>query len=202
MSLNELYHVSIEIINKKCKGLSMLESLGVGKYQLSDVRSLSDGSTRHLIKIPKEQVNMIPKDKFARISSSGETWFDSDGCDVCNSILYEKSFLISTRHVSGYTMIYNFVVPDYKAFQNVMSKLEDHGLSPKILEMTKFKPKMKVLTEKQERILWLASKLGFFEYPRKINSIELSKRLGIAPSTLSEITRRGMRRLLKHFFKD
>ena len=59
---------------------------------------------------------------------------------------------------------------------------------------------MEVLTEKQERVLWLALKLGFFDYPRKIDSIEFSRKLGIVPSTLSEITRRGMLRLLKHYF--
>ena len=83
MSVNQPYHISIEIVNNKCKGLSMLESLGVGEYRLSDVRSLAEGSTRHLIKIPKEKVGTIPKNKFVRISSSGETWFDSDGCEIC-----------------------------------------------------------------------------------------------------------------------
>jgi len=58
----------------------------------------------------------------------------------------------------------------------------------------------KTLTGKQDLVLWHALKAGFFEYPRKINSIELSKRLGIVPSTFSEITRRGFRRLLESYF--
>ena len=73
--------------------------------------------------------------------------------------------------------------------------------APKILQVVKFKPKSRILTDKQERVLWLALKLGFFDYPRKINSIELSRRLGIAPSTLSEMTRRGMRKLLESYFE-
>ena len=56
MSLNEPYHVTIEVINKKCKGLRLLESSGVEQYTLVDVRSLPEGLTRHLITIPKEQV--------------------------------------------------------------------------------------------------------------------------------------------------
>ena len=110
-------------------------------------------------------------------------------------------FLVSARHLSDYTIIYDFVVPNHEAFRNIVSKLEEHGLAPKILEVTKFKPKMKALTEKQERVLWLALKLGFFDYPRKINSIEFSKKLGIVPSSLSEITRNGIRRLLRHYFE-
>jgi predicted DNA binding protein len=35
----------------------------------------------------------------------------------------------------------------------------------------------KVLTAKQEKVLWLAIKLGFFDVPRKIHTRELSKKL-------------------------
>jgi hypothetical protein len=200
MSLSEPYHVTIEIVNDRCHGLRMLESSGVGRYTLSDVRSLPGGSTRHLIKIPKEHTGKIPEGKFSKISS-GEAWFDSDGCDVCNTVLSHKSFLVSARHISDYTIVYNFVVPNHEAFRSIVSTLEDRGLEPKVLEVTKFKPKMEVLTEKQERVLWLALKLGFFDYPRKIDSIEFSKKLGIVPSTLSEMKRRGIRKLLKHYFE-
>jgi predicted DNA binding protein len=79
--------------------------------------------------------------------------------------------------------------------------LEASGLKPKILEIGKFKPKGEVLTEKQERVLWLALKMGFFDFPRKITMLELSSRLGVGLSTLSEIARRGIRRLLEYHFE-
>ena len=62
-------------------------------------------------------------------------------------------------------------------------------------------PKKEILTEKQEKILWLALSAGFFEFPKRIDSVKLSRKLGISPATLSEITRRGIRRLLEHYFK-
>jgi predicted DNA binding protein len=58
-----------------------------------------------------------------------------------------------------------------------------------------------ILTEKQDLVLWHALKAGFFDYPRMVNSIELSKSLGIAPSTFSEISRRGFRRLLESYYQ-
>ena len=201
MSLSEPYHITIEVVNKNCRGLSILESLDVSQYTLKDVRGLPDGSTRHLINIAKDQISRVPEDKFTKISSNGEAWFDSKGCDACRTILSNMSFLVSARHVSSYTLIYDFVVPNYEAFQRIIKSLEDKGLSPNILEVTQFKRKSKVLTEKQERTLWLALKLGFFEYPRKIDSIELSKKLGIVPSTLSENMRRGLKKVLKHYFE-
>ncbi|MBS7644597.1 helix-turn-helix domain-containing protein [Candidatus Bathyarchaeota archaeon] len=50
-------------------------------------------------------------------------------------------------------------------------------------------------------IVWLALKMGLFDYPKRIDTLELSRRLGVSPSTLSEIMRRGLRRLLEHYFK-
>ena len=197
---DEPYHVTLEVVNKRCKGLRMLEGLGVKQYTLADIRSLPEGLTRHLIKIPSNQINKVPPEPFSKILT-GEAWFDSDGCDVCNTILSNSSFLVSARHMADHTIVYNFVAPSHDAFRNIVSTLEARGLTPKILEVVKFQPRGNILTEKQERVLWLALKLGFFEYPRRINSIEFSHKLGIVPSTLSEMTRRGILRLLKHYFE-
>lgn len=111
------------------------------------------------------------------------------------------AFLISGRIVKEYTIIYSLVTPNFDAFKKIISAIEDIGLKPKILEVEKYTPKGKILTSKQENVLWFAFNMGFFDYPRKINSIALSKKLGISVSTLSEITRRGMHRLLKRQFE-
>jgi predicted DNA binding protein len=204
---DEPYHVTLEIVNKRCKGLRMLKVSGIQQYSLSDVRGLPGGLTRHLIRMPSKEIVEIPENTFTKIRSGdrfdgrASAWFDSDGCDVCKTILSNNSFLISGRHVEGYTILYSFVAPNFKAFKNIVSTLEATGLKPRILEVGKFRRKGKILTEKQERVLWLALKMGFFEFPRKINMLELSRRLGVALSTLSEITRRGIRRLLEDHFE-
>ena len=94
------------------------------------------------------------------------------------------------------------MVPSFEAYQKIVSAMESEGLKVNMLKIGKFEPHMEILTEKQERIFWLALKGGFFEYPRKIDTVELAAKLGISPSTFSEITRRGMRRLLEHYFKN
>ena len=203
----EPYHVTIEIVNEQCRGLRMLRDSGIQQCTLVDIRGLPEGVTRHLVKIPSERIKEIPKGAFTKIRGSDKidgqasAWFDSDGCDVCKTILSHSSFLISGRHIEDYTIVYSFVVPNFVAFKNIISTLEARGLKPKILEVGKFRPKGKTLTEKQERVLWLALKMGFFEFPRKITMLELSRRLGVGLSTLSVITRRGMRRLVEDHFE-
>jgi predicted DNA binding protein len=200
--MDEPYQVTLEVMNEGCKGLKFLRDRGIEEYSLADIRSRTEGQTRHLIKVPISKLDEIKRNKFTRVLHGGEVWFDSDGCDVCNTILSNNALLVSGRHISNYVILYDFVVPNHEAFRKIVSTLEDKGLKLKILKLVKFKPKMKILTEKQERTLWLALKLGFFEYPRKIDSIELSKKLGIAPSTLSELERRGIRKILEHYFQE
>ncbi len=64
-------------------------------------------------------------------------------------------------------IMYSFMVPSFEAFQKIISALETAGLKVKVLKMGKFEPKEGVLTEKQERIFWLALKSGFFDYPQE-----------------------------------
>ena len=206
-SREEPYHVTIEIVNKKCKGLRKLRDLGIQQFALVDIRALPGGLTRHLVKIPSKKIGEIPEGAFAEIRSSGTLdgeasgWFETDGCDVCKAVLSRDSFLLSGRNTGDDTIVYTFVTSSFEAFKGIVSRLESGGFKPKVLEVTKFKSMEKILTERQEAVLWLALRMGFFDFPRKINTSELSQRLGIGLSTLSEITRRGIRRLLESHFE-
>jgi len=203
---DEPYHITIEIANKQCKVLRMLKELGIEQFRVIDVRGVAGGLIRHLVRMPSNQFEKMPK-SLIRIQSSDKFkkqtagWFDSDGCDVCNTILSHSPFLISGMNIEDYTLMYTFITPNFDAFKRIISTLESIGLKPKILEIGRYEPKKRNLTEKQERVLWFAFKTGFFDYPRKVDTSELSRKLGIKPSTLSEITRRGIRRLLEDYFE-
>jgi predicted DNA binding protein len=200
------YHVVIEVENRQCRVLKKFASLGLKYLQVADIRSSSSGSVKHLIELDRDQVKKIPKGfKIAtpRRKAEGKPsiWFESEGCEVCNTILSRDAFLISGKSMEEHTIRYSFIVPTFEAYQSIISALESSGHKVNVLKMGSFEPKTGVLTEKQERIFWLALKGGFFDYPRKIGTRELSAKLGIRPSTLSEILRRGTRRLLEHYFE-
>ena len=203
---DEPYLISISIENERCELLRTFNEVGVPQFQVMDIRDVPNGYTRHLLRISPQQIEKIPKHLLKKVEkrvsdTQMSAWFETQGCDVCNTIVAYGSFLISGRSIEGKTLIYQFITPSFSAFKRIISKLETLGFSPQILEVGKYQPKG-FLTEKQERVLWFALRMGYFEYPRKINSIELSKKLGIAPSTLSEIVRRGMRRLVEYHFES
>jgi predicted DNA binding protein len=197
--------ISLEIENHHCKLIQTLQKLEVTDFQLIDVRSLTQGLTIHLVKISPEQTQNIPESLFTKIERNSKTrdqfaWYESDGCEVCNSIVSAGAFLVSGRSLHTGTRLYKFLVPSHDTFKDIISKLEELGLEPNILRINQYSG-TDILTEKQERALWFAHELGFFEFPRKINTASLAERLGIAPSTLSEILRRGLRRLVKQHFE-
>ena len=200
------YHVVIEVENRECRILKKVASLGIKHLKVTDIRSSRNGSIKHLIELEHEQVKEISKNfKIVVPRGKGESkpsiWFDSEGCEVCNCILSRDAFLISGKSMEENIIKYSFIVPTFDSYKSIVSALENSGHKVKVLKIGSFKPKKGVLTEKQEKIFWLALKGGFFEYPRKIGTQELSVKLGIRPSTLSEILRRGTRRLLENYFE-
>ncbi|UCH32024.1 MAG: helix-turn-helix domain-containing protein [Candidatus Bathyarchaeota archaeon] len=200
------YNVTIEIKNEQCKGLRALERAGIEKYALVDIRGEPKGPTRHLMRAPPEGFSKFPKQFFEKhITEAEETktaWFSTDGCDICRAILSNSSFLISAKHVKDYTFVYNFIAPNFEAYRSIISSFEDRNIEFRIMKIGRFNPRRDALTDKQERVLWIALKMGFFDYPRKLTMQQLSKRLGMGLSSLSEILRRGTRRLLEDFFKS
>jgi predicted DNA binding protein len=200
-------HVEIEvkIENKVCKVMNLLEELGINQFKVIDVRGTSEG-IGHMVNIPQTQVEMISDKTPFNIVNIGKgeasVWFESEGCDLCETIISKGSFLVSGGSLGEEQVLYRFILSHPEAFHEIISELEEKGYKPKVRKMEQYKIRGKILTGKQELVLWHALKTGFFEYPRKINSIELSKRLGIVPSTLSEITRRGFRRLTESYFNS
>jgi predicted DNA binding protein len=127
-------------------------------------------------------------------------WLE-EGCEVCNTILSHDAFLVSGNSLENNIINYSFMAPTFEAYRGIVNDLEKAGYAVNILKIGKFKQRVGVLTKNQEKVFWFALKSGFFDYPRKISLAELAANLGISPATLSEVIRRGTRRLLEHYLK-
>jgi predicted DNA binding protein len=200
------YHVVIEVENRQCQVLKKFASLGLKQLKVDDIRSSSSGAVKHLIELEGDQLKKVPKElrqaaPRAKTEGKPSMWFESEGCEVCNTILARDAFLISGKSMEEYTILYSFIVPTFEAYTGIIKALENSGHKVTVVKMGSFEPKTGVLTRKQERIFWLALKGGFFDYPRKISMREFSAKLGVSPATLSEIIRRGTRRLLEDYFE-
>jgi len=202
------YHVVLEVENRDCAIVKRCASMGLTHFKVVDVRSSSRGSVKHLVELDSTEAKQVRnssvdlKTVASKSENKASIWLESEGCGVCNAILSSEAFLVSGKSMENFTIMYSFLVPSFDSYKKIISTLEAMGLKVKILKMGRFESHVGILTEKQERIFWLALKGGFFDYPRKIDTVALAKKLGISPSTLSEITRRGTRRLLEHYFRE
>jgi len=199
----EPYHVVLEIENKQCKMVKKLTTLGLNHLKVVDVRSSAKGSVKHLMDLGEEQAKKVPKDLSHKcIEGKSAVWMESEGCEVCNTILSHDAFLVSGKNLTDNMILYSFIVPTFEAYQAILAELAKTNHKVYVRKIGKFEQQIGILTENQERIFWLSLKSGFFDYPRQIDLTNLSKKLGISPATLSEIMRRGTRRLLEHYFRQ
>ncbi|MBS7617513.1 helix-turn-helix domain-containing protein, partial [Candidatus Bathyarchaeota archaeon] len=128
-------------------------------------------------------------------------WLEIYGCDVCNTIVLKGAFLATAWSVESNRLVYTFVSPNTRMVKDIVSTLEELGFELKILGIERFRGRGLVLTEKQEMALRIALEMGFFDYPKKSTISDISRKLGISSSTLSERMRRGIRRLLEYYFE-
>lgn len=92
---------------------------------------------------------------------------------------------------------WRFIARSTSDLRRVISSLEKEGSKTRILEVSPLDQKA-ALTGRQKEIISIAVAKGYFEFPRRISLTELSRFLGIKPSTLSEILRSAERRILEN----
>jgi len=126
----------------------------------------------------------------------------SNDCTVCSLIMESK-----TGYFVGPATTETDCQINYKLFLNgegipgFLQSLHDKGILYRISEIAKMTQE-RALTSKQERVLKSALEMGYYEFPKRISTEELSKALGLAPSTISEILRRAERRIISGYFKS
>jgi predicted DNA binding protein len=206
-SWNQPHQVAIEVDNAECRVRTMMGLLKIEQFNIADIRGSSSGSIRHLVEWAPDKVIRVPRHMLTRNSvgfrhaGKSALWIESKGCAVCNTIISHGAFLVSGRGTTGSTITYSFLAPNFDAYKGIISTLEKRKFKVRLLKVGKTDSRREVLTETQHRILWIALQTGYFDYPKRINSAELSSRLGISPATLTETTRRGIRRLLENYYR-
>ncbi|MEM2346002.1 MAG: helix-turn-helix domain-containing protein [Archaeoglobaceae archaeon] len=114
-------------------------------------------------------------------------------------LLLKAGGIIRKMKVEGKKLIWD-VVCDDEGFLKLMEALESAEIEYEIIYKGRLESE-DTITLREEEILKIALQKGFFDYPRKIRLEELAKQLGMAPSTLSEIMRRGQKKILQKFFE-
>ncbi|MBO8181598.1 MAG: helix-turn-helix domain-containing protein [Archaeoglobus sp.] len=119
-------------------------------------------------------------------------------CLLAHSII-ASGCLITKASVDGREIVWN-VICDDESFLQLMKNLEETEVDFEILYKGRPAGEKSKITYREEEILKIALERGFFDFPKRIKLEELADIFGIAPSTLSEILRRGQKKILKSYF--
>jgi hypothetical protein len=106
-----------------------LASLGFKHLKVVDVRSSTSGSVRHLMDMGEDQTHKVPKELAAKghVEGKSAVWLESEGCEVCNTILAHDAFLVSGKSMQDCIITYSFMVPTHEAYRGIISDLEKRG---------------------------------------------------------------------------
>lgn len=173
----------------------------------------SDGDVTHFVEITSDEVSSeelklklrecrdVTASDVAAVGSNRLVGaVTSNDCIVCSMIVQSQTgYFIGPASTENDCQITYKLFMNGEGIPNFLQTLHTKGISYKIAEIAKMSAK-RVLTSKQERVLKSALELGYYEYPKRISTEELSKSVGLAPSTVSEILRRAEKRIISGYF--
>ena len=120
-------------------------------------------------------------------------------CLVAYPIL-ESGCIINKVDVEDRSILWD-VICDDESFVRLIRELEEYDVDFEIIYKGGIGGGSDI-TYREEEVLKIALDKGYFDFPKKVKLEELAAYFDIAPSTLSEILRRGQKKILKKYFKE
>lgn len=163
----------------------------------------ADQHTLHSVK-PLNSCDTAPtilsKSIKSRTIKNGEVWVESKSCSVC-SFLSSLSFVhINGCIVNGENMMQvTLIVPSLSDLRLLKHKLADSGLEYDIEETSSFAHKG--MTKRERDALEFALAKRYFDCQDRTSLTELAQSIGISPSSLSELLRRGTKKAVTYYLE-
>jgi predicted DNA binding protein len=121
-------------------------------------------------------------------------------CEICRILTDADVFLISAQSRGAGKVDWTIVLSDKKVLKDIFDHLKSRSVEAELVKLTKIDDK-ETLTERQDKITQVAFERGYFDYPKRISLRELARMFDVSPSTLSEILRKGQRKIVLDYFK-
>lgn len=121
-------------------------------------------------------------------------------CKACQELANSECFLTDATATGSAGVEWRILAPKRSSVESLVTTLKERGLEIELAAIKSVKGSG-TLTDRQERVLSLAYKLGYFEFPKKINLTDLASKLGVSKSTLSEVLRAGEEKILHAYFQ-
>ena len=122
-------------------------------------------------------------------------------CIGCKIFADKDCFQLSAHSTEAGRVNYRIIFADRKVLQSLIWDFQNAGADVQLLKISNINEE-EMLTEKQEKIIQVAFERGYYDFPKRIGIKELSETFSISTATLSEILRRGQRKIIEDYFRQ
>jgi predicted DNA binding protein len=182
--------------------------------RIIDTKEMKEG-VRDLVQIDVENEEDLPK-VIERLRSNPNLFnvdvsaidkgrvlaaFSTNQCVACRLMAGADCFLTGSTTTKDNRLKWTMLVTQKKALQELIDNLSKINAEPKLVKLTELTDTDE-LTKRQEQVTRMAFERGYFDFPRRVGLKELATTFGVSTSTLSEILRKGQRRIMMRYFSE
>jgi len=186
------FDVEVKILNTLPHGKSGVQDLIEVRLNGADLEDIKK-FLNNVDEVELVELELVETDKAIGVVKCSE-------CFGCRELLSTECFLVSAVSKEDGRLEYTIISSKNECLRQLMAKLEKANASPKLVKMKKL-TKEEMLTDNQEKIVKMAYQKGYYDFPKRIGVKELAKIFNISPATLSEILRRGQKKIIESYFE-
>lgn len=180
------------------------------RIQLLDTVKTDEGMTRDLAEInlrdkaSKPVIEAIKKSEHVKGVEVTEhdkgrllVVVTTQGCEGCTALAEADVFLLSGHTNEEGRLEWKVAFSKRKDLDTLISRLQALNADVAVLRVSNALDDGLQLTDRQLKIVEVAFKRGYYDYPKRISIRELARIFSVSTATVSEILRRGQRKIIK-----
>ncbi len=197
----ETVELTVEVERSDC----LVTNLVYSKLAGADVGRLVIGSETSLHKVDSDKLQEFITE-FRRISrsvrqiSKETAWVETESCSACKYFASINMPIIGSRSAGKEKVIFRLMAQSKKTADRLVREMTDMGLKPRVIDVTTSES-MEV-TDREKEVILYAFNHGYFEQDRGASLTELAEGLEVSPSSLSDVMRRALRKIVMEYLKN
>jgi predicted DNA binding protein len=192
----------IEVSREDCK---VTNTIFRNKFRVEIMRlKISSDFTIHrlICQDSKEEVLNELRKEGIQCSEVGKNsiWARSGSCSACAFLSGENVIITGSKSYNRTRLAYRFKAPSMAYVRALNAKLQDKGFAPLLIEAED--ESNSDLTDREKEIIEIAFRKGYYDSDRKISMKDLAKELHVSVPSLSDVLRRGTRKIIKDYIEN
>lgn len=122
-------------------------------------------------------------------------------CPACLSLVAAEVFLLSAHTNEDRRLEWKVAFSDRSDLDKLVHELQQKGSEVEVERVSNAIDDGLRLTDRQLKIVEVAFIRGYYDYPKRISIRELARIFSVSTATVSEILRRGQRKIIKEHFE-